>query len=329
MTKMGIPIKRTAKIIVVLFVVFLSSALAGALPIAEDINSLAENARLTTDTFMQQSFKLRMQYEYSGRFLTEDDKENLYQLAKDAGDRLQAIVKEQETLKRQIEDYQGDDWDARYGSTGLWRKLSADIYTTKLSKFEINYYLALASEQPQRDQILHLVLGEIDSLAQGNRRFGPNLIRGKTLAMLAQTEPSYKDAAARELEVFSFYSDIYRPTAAAIEKMKLLGRADTDRLNVLVKTLRSNWHKGYLELLPSLMFLQRRYDPEGFEKTVRSWPQIEDFVGSLALADLDNRISQRQTAKGNLEQISVFEAELAVQTAWKGETKNYKNFRGL
>jgi hypothetical protein len=324
MTKMGTSIKRTAKIATVLSVVFLSSALADALPTAEDINSLAENAKLTTDTFMQQSFRLRMQYEFSGRFLTDDDKENLYKLAQSAVDKLRAVVEKQETLKHQIEDYKGDDWDARYGSTGLWRKLSADIYTTKFSKFEIDYYLALASEQPQRDKILHLILGEIDSLGQSGRRFGPNLTRGRVLAQLAQTEPSYKDAAVGEFEAFDIYSDIYLPTAAAIEKMKLLGRADTNQLNILVKTLRSNWNGSYLELILSLMVLQRQYDSEGFEKTVSLWPQTKDFIGSLILADLANRISQRQTIEENLEQISVFEAELAVQAAWKDETKKYQ-----
>jgi len=325
---MGTSIKRTTKIATALSVAFLflssSSGFAGALPTAEDINSPAENAKLTTDTFMQQSFKLRMQYEFSGRFLTDDDKENLYKLAKNAGDKLQAIVKKQEIQKQQVEDYQGNDWDQRYGSTGLWRKLSADIYTTKLSRFEIDYYLALASEHPQRDRILHLILGEMDLLAQSGKRFGPNLARGRTLALLAQTEPSYKDAAVREFEAFAVYSDIYRPAAAAIEKMKLLSPPDTNQLNILVKTLQSNWHDRYLELILSLMFLQRQYDPEGFEKTVRSQLQIEDFIGSLVLADLVNRISQRQTTEENLEPITVFEAELAVQAAWKAETKNYK-----
>jgi len=287
---------------------------------ATGINNLAESAKLTTDTFMQQSFKLRMQYEYNGGFLTVGDKENLHELAKDAGDKLQAIAKKQETLKQQIEDYQGDDWDQRYGSTGLWRKLSADIHTTELSKFEIDYYLALASKRQRRDQILHLILSEIDALAQNNRQFGPNLTRGKTLALLAQTEPSYKDAAVREFEAFAVYSDIYRPTTAAIEKMKLLNRADTNQLNILVKRLRSNWHDRYLELILSLMFLQRQYDPEGFEKTVSLWPQTEDFIASLILSDLSHRIEQQQ----GLQQISIFEAESAALAAWKDETKNYK-----
>jgi hypothetical protein len=318
------PNKHASKIATTIctVVLFLSADTVSAdtLPAEEAINSLAENAKLTADTFMQQSFKMRMQYEYSDKFLTENDKENLHKLAKNACDKLQAIAKKQETLKRQIEDYQGDDWDKKYGSTGLWRKLSVDIYTTKLGKFEIDYYLALASEHQQRDQILHLILCEIDAIVQSNKQFGPNLIRGKTLALLAQTEPSYKDAAVREFEAFAVYSDIYHPIAAAIEKMKLLSRADTNQLNILVKRLRSNWNDRYLELILSLMFLQRQYDPEGFEKTVSLWPQTKDFIGSLVLSDLSHRIEQQQS----LQQISIFEAELAALAIWKDETKNYK-----
>ena len=75
-----------------------------------------------------------MQYEYSGKFLTQEDKENLRKLAKRASDDLHTIAENLQKLKQQIEDYQGEDWDERYGVTGLWQKLSIDLYATKLSK---------------------------------------------------------------------------------------------------------------------------------------------------------------------------------------------------
>ncbi|MHC4843159.1 MAG: hypothetical protein ACYTEE_05105, partial [Planctomycetota bacterium] len=36
---------------------------------SEDINNLSENTRKTLESFYQESFDLRMQYEYSGRFI--------------------------------------------------------------------------------------------------------------------------------------------------------------------------------------------------------------------------------------------------------------------
>ncbi len=75
-----------------------------------------------------------------------------------------------------------------------------------------------------------------------------------------------------------------------------------------------------LELVLSLAFLQRRYEPASFEKILQIWPQIEDFLGSLVLSDLSQRVEQQQ----GLERISVFEAELAAQAAWKNEVKDYE-----
>lgn len=321
---MATPSKYTSGITAVFFMValllFPNITSAETLPTEEVTNRLAENTKLTIDTFMQQSFETRMQYEYSGKFLTESDKKNLYNLAKSAGDKLQETANKQETLKQQIEDYKGSDWDQRYGSTGLWRKLSTDIYTTKLNKFEIDYYLALASERREQNRKLRLILSEIDAFIQNSGQLGPNLTRGKTLALLSQTEPPYKNAAIREFEEFADYSDIYHSTTALIEKMKLLHEVNTSRLNTLAQKLHSNWNDKYLELILSLMFLQRQYDPDGFEKTLSLWPETEDLIASLALSDLSCQLEQQQS----LQQISTAEAELAALAAWKDKTKNHK-----
>ena len=302
---------------------FIASS-ASAIPTAEDINSLAERAKLTADTFMQESFELRMRYEYSGKFFQQDDKENLHKLAKRAGDSLQAIAKAQKELKNKIEDYEGDDWDDRYGSTGLWRKLFTDLYITNLGKCEIDFYFALTTELPERNEILRKILSEIDSLSRTYKQFGPILIKGRVLALLSQTETVYSSAAIKELEAFKVYSDVSRPIRAAIERIKLIGSAKPDELNALVRRLEQNRHPGDLELVLPLAFLQRRYDPAGFEKTIGLFPETQDFLGILILSDISGRILQQK----DLEQISVFEAELAVQTTWKNETKDYKMLLG-
>jgi len=302
---------------------FIASS-ANAIPTAEDINILAKRAKLTADTFMQESFELRMRYEYSGKFLQQDDKENLHKLAKRASKQLQAIAEKQSKLKKQIEDYEGDDWDDRYGSTGLWRKLFTDLYITNLGKCEIDFYFALTTELPERNEILRKILSEIDSLSRTYKQFGPILIKGRVLALLSQTETAYSSAAIKELEAFKVYSDVSRPIRAAIERIKLVGSAKPEELNALVRCLEQNRHYGDLELVLPLAFLQRQYDPAGFEKTIGLFPETQDFLGTVILLDISGRILQQK----NLEQISVFEAELAVQTTWKNETKDYKMLLG-
>ena len=325
---MGTPIKRATKIATALSVVFLflssSSALADALPTAEDINSLAENAKLTTDTFMQQSFKLRMQYEYSGRFLTKDDKENLHKLAKSAGNKLQAIVKKQEIQKQQIEDYQGDDWDQRYGSTGLWRKSAGDLFRTTFYKCKIDFYLALASGQLQRNEILHKILAQIDSTFSHMPSDAIKLLKIKTLILLAETESDYRTQAKDAL----YSPDMIYPGMPCefdirrhIQKIKFSGKIRPDQVNKLTDYFFKIGCADDFELILSLAILQLQSKQfEAFGKTVSLWPQTKDFLGSIILSDLSHRIEQQQS----LQQISVFEAELAAQAAWKDETKDYE-----
>jgi hypothetical protein len=332
---MGTPTKRIAKITVVSTVVFLFSSFAEALPTAEDINSLAQAAKSTVDTFLRQSFELRMKYEFSGRFLNPGDKENLYKLAKEAADRLQEIAQNQRAIKKQIEDYEGDDWDTRYGSTGLWRKLSADLFTTGLSKCEIDFYMAIATDQPQRDRILHDILAEMDLSAvalakvKSSQMMQPaaasQLLKAKTLALLAQTEPSYKPLARKELDALVARGDLSSLSdfRASIERIKFLGVTEMGRLETMAEGIARSGCSDDLELILSLTFLQRRKDPEGLERTVRLFPKIEGFFSSLALSDLSIQFEQGQLTGQNLEQLSVFESELVAQAAWKNNPQDY------
>jgi len=310
--------KHTGKILATIFLFFLFSSISSAdvPPDAKDIKRLTEMARQTVGSFMQQSFELRMGYELNDKFLSPKDKSNLRQNARTAVGHLQAIVQDQQNLKKKIEDYQGADWDERYGQTGLWRKLSTDLYLTNLNKCEIDYYLALCSDQPEKNSILKDILAKIDSTKQPYALSHTKLLKGKVLALLARTEPTYKAEAIKQLDTFKVLSDSLLTISAAIEKIKLTGPEDPNQLETLVKTLTQNYRQGNLELILSAAFLQRRYDPPGFEKTVKLLPIIENIVGSLLLSAL----SLQQQA---LDQTSVFEAELAVRTSLRNEGKDY------
>jgi len=306
-------------------VFFLSVAAASvdALATAKEINSLAQSARLAVNEFMQQSFKLRMQYEYSGEFLNPNDKNNLYELAKSASERLAAIAEKQKELKQQIEDYQGDDWDDKYGSTGLWRKLFGDLHKTVLSRCEVDFYLALTAEQPLSNKILHNILAEIDLLELTRLPAACALLKARTLALLAQTDPAYKSLAEKEHNILMIRSDMRHSTAlrTSIERIKLLGPGEAGDLDKLTETIAKSGCSDDMELVLSLASLQRRFNrPEGLEKIVSLWPQTEDFLGLVVLSDLSYRVGRQQS----LQQVGIFEAELATQTAWKNGPEDYK-----
>jgi hypothetical protein len=296
---------------------------AYAIPTAEDINSLAEAARLATEKFARESLEPRLKYELSGKFLNAEDRENLHKLAKTAADHLDEIANAQQKLKQQIEDYEGDDWDIRYGSTGLWRKLSRDVYTTFLAKCEIDLYLAVSAQQPQRNKLLHKILAQIDSLDQTFDTAYAQFLKAKALALLARTDPSFRAQAKEKFDLLRERSDMLHSTALkiSIERIKLLGPSGSDELSNLAEAIAQSSYANDTELILSLAFLQRRYNPEALEETARKWPQLEDFLNSLILSELSRDMRQGQL---DLQKISVFEAELTAQAAWKDDAQRHK-----
>ncbi|MHC4624925.1 MAG: hypothetical protein ACYS4W_13595, partial [Planctomycetota bacterium] len=313
--------KVTAIMCVTVFL--LSPATAGAVTTPDAIGTLAETSRQTTEQFMHESFGPRLRYEFTGEFLTPHDRDNLHRLAEAAGKQLHAIEKQMHKLKREIEEYKGDDWDDRYGSTGLWRKLRRDLYITSLSACEVDYYLALSAQSRKRESTLSAVLDRADSLDKDYRAGYAQLIKARAAALLARTEPAYRLPARRLFDLLMERSDIPQPIAfrAIVERIKSFGPTQPHELDDLAQAIAKSNYSDDLELVLSLAFLQRRYAPPALEETVRRWPQIEDFLGSCVLSLLARQLQQGRLDSGK---ISVVEADLAAQTAWKNTARAHK-----
>lgn len=271
---------------------------------------------------MSESFHLRMRYEFNSRFTNQTEIENLHKMAKTASNHLLTIVEKQKRLKQKIEDYHGEDWDQRYGLTGLWRKLSADIYTTDLTKCQIDYYLALTADLQQRNTILHNILSQIDQMDSSALPAASHLLKAKTIAILSQTQTNYKSLAEKEFNTLMTRSDISQSTTfqLLIERIKF-GFSDKENLTKLIDQLTESNYADDAELVLSLAFLQRRFNqPENFKKTVSLLPQTQIYLGTLILEDLSSSTSLQK----DLKQVSIFEAELAAQAAWNKSLQEYK-----
>ncbi|MBN2136172.1 MAG: hypothetical protein JW720_00040 [Sedimentisphaerales bacterium] len=295
-----------------------------ALPDVNDVSVLAEACRQTVDRFRRDSLHLRFQYEYSGEFLSDSDRQKLRKLAEDASESLQSISDSQTELKARIKAYDdSDDWDERYGRTGLWRKLFADIYATDVSRCEVDFYVALCVEGSNRDKALSDILSRIDLLAADYDTAYLHFLRARAMGLLARTDPSYKPAARKEFDSLGIRSDMRHSTVfkIAIERIKLLGPGRDDRLDRLTDELARSADIDDPELFLSLAILQRRLNrDEAFEKTVQTWPEVEKMLGSLALTDISYRFSRDEL---NLQAVGLLEAELAVQAAWANGPENY------
>lgn len=312
-----------ARFLVFGFLLFAFTAgFADGIPTAKDISNLVEEADQTAKTFTQESFELRMSYEYNGGFLDPNDKQNLRNLAKKAGLRLQTILDNQEALKQQIEDYTGQDWDRLYGTTGLWRRLSTDMYRANLNKCEIDFYLALSADQPQRNTIARDMLSRLDSLKQSHDAAYVQFLNARTLALLACTDSTYKLLAKKEFDQLGIRSDMIHATVfkISVERIKLLGETEAGQLDKLANELSRSDCADDPEVVLPLAFLTRNLKGhQAFERTVNLFPQTTNVLGSVILSNLSYRARQRL----GTEQMSVFEAKLAVNTAWKDNVEKH------
>ena len=188
--------------LLVILLAFSFSVIADeTLPTTQDINDAAQKAKQTYDSFFSQTFTIRMQYEYSGRFLNPQDKDTLCKATQRASADLEQIANHQSFMKKAIEAYQKDDWETLFGQTGLWRKVSADIAKTQTAKLEIDYYIAtLCSENTQQRQALEKLLAQPDS---------EEIFKAKVLCALARIDPNQKTAAIQKLQAFPSW--IFRP----------------------------------------------------------------------------------------------------------------------
>lgn len=312
-----------ARFLVFGFLIFaFTSGFADSIPTAKDIGNLVKEADQTAKTFMQESFGLRMSHEYDGGFLDPNDKQNLRNLAEEAGLRLQTIIDNQKALKQQIEDYTGQDWDKLYGTTNLWRRFSTDMYRANMNKCEIDFYLALSADKPQRNTIARDVLSRLDSLQQIHYATYVQFLNARTLALLAHTDSRYKLLAKKEFDQLGIRSDMLHTTVfkIGVERIKLLGETEAGQLDKLAGELSRSDCADDPEVVLPLVFLARNLKGhQAFEKTVNLFPQTKGVLGSVILFNLSSRVRQHLST----EQTSVFEAKLAAYTAWKDNTKKH------
>jgi len=266
-----------------------------------------------------------MRYAYGGEVFNREDRNNLRVSAENARDRLEGIEKQQKKLKKQIEAYEGEDWDKRYGVTGLWRELASDIWVTIFSKCEVEFYAALSTVGLEKKEMLEGLLAEVSSVGGGRSAEG-RFLRAKILGVLGGSDSKYKRLAMEELNRLILEEAVPREIyfRAVVERVRVSGQVEPQRLELMRDEIARSKCKEDVELVLLLEFLQKRYAPEALEKTVELWPETEDFFGSLILSELSRTATKRGLRREVLNRTSVFEAELAALAAWKRGADNYR-----
>jgi len=297
-----------------------------SLPRKDQIDALAQTTRQTVETFMQRSFKLRMMYEYSPRFWRAEDKAELKSLSETARQQLRRTADDQSRLKQVIEDYEGDDWDARYGETGLWRKLAAQLYATELACCRVDFWRALTAEQPERQNILQDILTRLESLERISSTPVLQLLRARVLGLSSSGKIEAVDILGSLTTSPGVPEAIY--FRAAIEQIRLVRLSRPRLLEMLAEKLARSGCAADFEIVIPLAIQRHRYDPNAFKKTIYLWPQTKEFLGSLILSDLNGRFEAGRLTEQHISRLSRFDVSLVAEAIRSGEPAVYRQLLG-
>ncbi len=286
------------------------------LPDSEDVNLLTELSQLTADVFYQETLETRMAFEFSDDFFTEEDKLLLYTNAQRTLDHLTDVSRQLNDIKNKIEAHQGDDWEQRFGRTGLWRKVSQQLFTTKLNACSIKFYIALSAPKKKQQPFTVDLLKKIDELEKENSSNLLKLIRAKTFALINAENPRQKLKLQKQLQKLSLDPHINKKLniLITIEALKLTNRPQDEKLIALARDIiKSSYKSDPHIVLPAAFLLRKHNKTEQYKLMLESDPRIRKLASNITL---------RWLTEGN-NTTNPLDAELAAQAAINKNPEKY------
>ncbi len=182
-------------------------------PDEKAIASLGEKSKQTYQNFLSESLYQRLSFQYNDGQLSDQNKTILTEAAKKYTKTIKQILAEQLEYKKQVEDYTGNDWEEKFGETGLWNQLKADVLNSQVRLSQIESFRTFQN-QPQQN-------ASADDFETNARIAFVQLKAGadehlkKTIEKWPQSRELFGKLVLEKLGFFCDYSKI-TPTEAAL-----------------------------------------------------------------------------------------------------------------
>lgn len=279
---------RVAHLVPILCVLLTASAVRAAeAPAAADVDKLAGEATAAYSEFMQVTFPERIQLELLGRTISSGGAWKLAATSRAMAGRFAAISAREDALRGAIEDYQGSDWEARYGSTGLWRRLKAEICRAAMFECETKYWQAMAAKEPEATTLLESASARIATL-QGEFRSGElKLLDARILCAVAKD----RSGGLAILDEICAGRDDTVVLAARLKRYRVKDPRDNEELGRIWTAVKADKDAGD-ELWMQVGFEGWRQGRRGWlEDVVKRWPQSRELLGQCVLAEVESRMA--------------------------------------
>jgi hypothetical protein len=289
-------------------------------PSVADINSLADNVVKTYAEFTEVSTTERLHFELLGAGLDAADGARLLELSSQTGRRLAQLAASQENLRAGIEEYQGSDWEKRYGSTGTWRKLKADICRARMFECETKYWAAMATGGSRKETILKDAAAEMAALGKEFESRELRLLQARVLCAAAKEGSVQLRDGMAILDELCAGSERDRTFFTAHLARWQVGTRDMAGLEQAWKELQVS-KAADEELSIRMGFAGWLAGKQGWlQETIKKYPQSRAFIGKCVLAE-----AQKRLAKDGAEWIGAYAAALAAEAA----LQDVERYRGV
>ncbi|MBN1816901.1 MAG: hypothetical protein JW828_06045 [Sedimentisphaerales bacterium] len=314
--------------------IFVPAALVHSqdVPDPDAIIQMEQESIRITEQFLRDTLEIRLRYEFGDRFLGRQDRETMQTLARRCRERLQEIHHLQSAAKEFIEAYEGDDWDARFGDTGLWRKLHSDAGRTAWFLCQTNYWFALSADAAACQTELRNLL---ESCRQNAERFDPHqalLLTAQAQIQLARQDFGYlRQAEQTLLELLTRYAENRNlPDAAYFQavmlRLKMDGKAPADQIVRIRSALSKTKWANDPELNIRLAFLELRSGEPSEQRVteiVNRLPGIQPLIATTLLDDLTCRFQENTLTPSDLQPMASLSFGLALQQACRDEPEKH------
>jgi len=297
-------------ICIVLLLFFPCHVFAVEPPAKSDIDAVVVETNRTWSEFMEVTKEYRLYLGFFGR-LDDDSVNKLHDMSLQVAGRFASITQRAEAASAAIEEYRGDDWENRYGRTGLWRRFKAEICRIRMFESQALYWSAMTAPQSAQYKMLDDINSRITSLLGQCQSPAMQLLKARLLLASAQKDYARRDKADEILkELCSGTETDEVQITAFLLRYKNKNAGDTELLEQAWASLKKN------PVLADELWLDIGFTgwtagrQDWLRETVEKCPSHRRFVAVCVLAEIEKRL-----ASDGVQWIGPFAAGLAAEAA--------------
>ena len=299
---------------------FIAAAADGQDAGLPDENSL-KNMQIKTagawSAFERKIFLHTLEYYLNRDFTTAATKDALYEQTVFSENALKNIYSEQMTLKARIEQYDGPDWDTRYGKNGLWRSFDSLTSQTEYLIAKCMYFRAITQSGAEREKTVAAILERTASIKGGVNELYCDMLEAQVYMLDRKSNEKLYDAIFTRLDAVEkqmsadteLYYDMWICRLNLIEPFSIV------QLNRIIDNFNSSQMADNPMIAARLAFLQLQVkQSDMLAVCLNKWPQLAKVVAELIYQNIETKF-KAGAATQYITDLTLLEKELAAFTS--------------